>query len=69
MVAPPVVMVLMVLVHVSQRGLNVRYELRHSVTASNSQGDVILNSALSLYHAWLTQDIRNRSTKHFRMTN
>jgi hypothetical protein len=33
-VAPSVVVVLMMLVHVSQRGLYVRYELRHSVTAS-----------------------------------
>jgi hypothetical protein len=28
---------LMVLVHISQRGLEVRYELRHSVTARNSK--------------------------------
>jgi hypothetical protein len=32
MVAPSVVVMLMVLVHISQRGLYVSYELRHSVT-------------------------------------
>jgi hypothetical protein len=36
-VAPSVVVMLVVLVHISQRGLYVRYELRHSVTARNSK--------------------------------
>jgi hypothetical protein len=36
-VTPPVVVVLMVLVHVSQRGLYVCHELRHSVTANNNR--------------------------------
>jgi anti-sigma-K factor RskA len=41
-VAPSVVVVLVVLVHVSQRGLYMRNKLRHYVTANNSCHYVII---------------------------
>jgi hypothetical protein len=49
-VAPSVMVVLMMLVHISQRGLYVRYELCHYVTGSKCESSFTQMFSLTSYY-------------------